>query len=90
MWRLESQNKNAQQIADLAGSMFDKFVAFTEDMVRLDKHLQTARGTYDKAFNKLSSGTGNLVKRSADLKKLGAKTSKTLPVELVQNEFEEE
>jgi DNA recombination protein RmuC len=88
MWRLDSQNKNAQNIADLAGKLYDKFAAFTDDMIKLDKNLATARGTYDKAFNKLKSGKGNIVKRAEELKRLGAKTAKSLNVESIEAEFE--
>ena len=34
-------------------------------------------------MNKLSSGKGNLIKRTETIKKLGAKTNKSLPQEFI-------
>ena len=34
-------------------------------------------------MNKLSSGKGNLIKRTETIKKLGAKTTKSLPQEFI-------
>jgi|AntAceMinimDraft_17_1070374.scaffolds.fasta_scaffold00132_27 DNA recombination protein RmuC len=79
LWRQEKQNKNAIKIAQQAGDMYDKFVSFLEDFKKVGDQIKTVQGTYDKAENKLSSGTGNLIKRSENIKQLGAKTSKILP-----------
>lgn len=44
----------------------------------IDKNLNSTRVAYDNAMKKLSTGTGNILKRITDIKELGAKTSKTL------------
>ncbi|MFA6036603.1 MAG: DNA recombination protein RmuC [Legionellales bacterium] len=87
IWRFEYQNRHAQQIATKAGDLYDKFVAFTEDLDELGKKLQSCVTTYDKSYNKLSTGKGNLVKRAEDLKALGIKNSKHLTIE-AQEEYE--
>ncbi len=46
-------------------------------------------GNYLKAMNKLSDGRGSILKRTEDLKELGAKATKSLPVDLVREEIEE-
>jgi len=79
IWRQEKQNKNAMEIAQQAGNMYDKFVSFLEDFKKVGDQIKSMKGTYDKAENKLSSGTGNLIKRAKNIKELGAKTVKTLP-----------
>jgi len=86
LWRMEYQNKNAQKIAERAGRLHDKFVAFIDDLTRLGQQMKTAQGTYEDIFSKLSEGKGNLVTRTHELKKLGAKTSKQLPVGLLEEE----
>ena len=54
------------------------FVNFSDDLITLGKQLNTAKGTYDGAMNKLSEGKGNLVSRSEKMRKLGLKTSKQM------------
>jgi DNA recombination protein RmuC len=84
MWRIEQQNKNAEEIADRAGKLYDKFVSFVSDLELIGSRLESTQGAYQDAYNKLSSGRGNLVKRAEDMKALGAKVSKSLPQNLVE------
>lgn len=65
------QNKNAQEIANLAGKMIDKFSELLKDMNSVQKSLSAA-------LTKLS-GRDNLVRQAERLQELGAKTSKQLP-----------
>jgi DNA recombination protein RmuC len=58
-------------------------VAFIADMETIGKNLETTRKTYDQATNKLYTGSGNLVRRAESIRRLGAKTSKELPQEIV-------
>lgn len=83
VWRLELQNKNTVEIARQGGLLYDKISAFVDDMTTLGNQLATTRKTYDKAMNKLSDGTGNILRRTETLKELGAKTSKSLPADLL-------
>ena len=79
IWRQESQNKNAVEIARQSGEMLDKFAAFVDDLISVGKGLVGAKDNYDKAMNKLTEGRGNLISRTEKIKKLGAKASKSLP-----------
>ena len=79
IWRQESQNKNALEIARQSGEMLDKFASFVDDLISIGKGLVSTKDNYDKAMNKLSEGRGNLINRSEKIKKLGAKASKLLP-----------
>jgi DNA recombination protein RmuC len=78
IWRQEHQNRNALEIAKKGGDMYDKFAAFAEDLLKLGVQMDTSKRTYDEAMKKLSTGTGNLVKRAADLKKLGVNSGKNI------------
>jgi DNA recombination protein RmuC len=78
IWRQEHQNRNALEIAKKGGDMYDKFVAFADDLFKLGSQMDTSKKTYDEAMKKLSTGTGNLVKRAADLKKLGINSGKNI------------
>jgi len=79
IWRQEKQNKNALEIAKQSGEMLDKFAAFVDDLISVGKGLVSTKDNYDKAMNKLMEGRGNLISRSEKIKNLGAKTSKSLP-----------
>ena len=81
IWRYERQNTNAQEIAERAGKLFDKFVGFLDSMEEIEKYLSKTRNAYESALNKLSRGRGNLIGQSENLRKLGAKTKKRIPLQ---------
>ena len=83
LWRLAQQNQNANEIADRAGALYDKFVAFVDDLEEVGGRIDATRKSFEKARNKLVSGRGNLVKRAEALRELGAKTSKKQNTKLV-------
>lgn len=83
IWSYESQNKNAKIIAQKAGSLYDKFVAFVGDLEEVSQKLNQSHHTFNEAFSKLYTGRGNIMSRVQDLKKLGAKTTKSLPESLL-------
>ena len=83
LWRYADQNINAQQIAEKAGKLYDHFVLHIEALEDIGKHLDKSKDAYDTAFKRLSTGKGNLVKRSEELKTLGAKTKKALADKLL-------
>lgn len=84
IWRNERQEQNAQEIAKRAGDLYDKFVGFVGDMEKIGAHITKTQSSYDDAMKKLSSGTGNLVKRADDMKKLGIKTKKNIEKMLLE------
>ncbi|MGH7269992.1 MAG: DNA recombination protein RmuC, partial [Polyangiaceae bacterium] len=83
VWHVERRNRNAEEIAERAGKLYDKFVGFIGDMQALGGQLEKARSTYDDALGKLSKGAGNLVRQTEMLRTLGAKAAKALPPMLV-------
>ncbi len=83
IWRQENQNRNALEIARQGGQLYDKFVAFSEDLIKIGENLATTKKNYDQAMNKLSSGKGNLVNRADKLRELGSKATKILDQRLL-------
>ena len=83
MWQQESQKKNVLEIARQSGALYDKFCNFVDDLKGIGKSIEQSSKKYDDAMNKLSSGKGNLIKRTETIKKLGAKTTKSLPQEFI-------
>jgi DNA recombination protein RmuC len=49
VWQVEHRNRNAEAIAERAGSIYDKFVEFIEDMDHVGHRLEQARTSYDRA-----------------------------------------
>ena len=83
LWRYADQNINAQQIAEKAGALYDLFVLHVEALEDIGKHLDKSKDAYETALKRLSSGRGNLIKRSEELRTLGAKTKKVLADKLL-------
>ena len=79
LWRYADQSRNAQVIADKAGGLYDQFVRYIESLDEVGKHIAKSQEAWDTAHKRLSSGKGNLVRRTEELKKLGAKAKKSLP-----------
>jgi DNA recombination protein RmuC len=86
IWKQEQQTRNAIDIATKAGSLYDKFVGFITDLKKVGDNLDRARDSYTEAFGKLSSGSGNLIGRVENLRKLGAKTSKRIEDKFITEE----
>ncbi len=85
IWRYEHQNKNALEIAEKAGALYDKFVGFVADLEKIGDQIDNTRKAYEGAHNKLSSGKGNLVARAQNLIDLGVKSRKQLPAKVRQD-----
>lgn len=83
-WKQEYQTRHVMDIATKAGDLYDKFVGFSEDMITLGRHLDSSKKFYEESMKKLSVGSGNLVRRVEDLKKLGAKASKSIDANLLK------
>lgn len=80
LWRQDDMKRNVIEIATESGKMYDKFVGFVDDMNKIGRSIEQTQNAYDSAIKKLRNGTGNLISRAENLRKLGAKTSKRLAV----------
>lgn len=83
LWTRDKQTKNALKIAEEGGKLYDKFVGFVNDMQTVEQSLGKASEAYASAMSKLHNGRGCIVSKVENLKKLGAKTSKTLPSDML-------
>jgi DNA recombination protein RmuC len=89
MWRQEKQTRSVQEIARQSGLLYDKFVAFVEDLRSIGQRLDLARSAYDDAMNKLTSAArpgDTLIGKAEKIRELGAKNTKTLPSDLTSEE----
>lgn len=83
IWKQEQQTRNAIDIATKAGQLYDKFVGFVSDLQKVGEQLDKSQKVYQDAMSKLSVGSGNLVGRVENLKKLGAKATKSIDEKLL-------
>lgn len=84
MWRHDDQSRHAAKIAVEAGNLYDKFVGFITDMSGVEAKLNQAIAAHQTAMRKLHTGPGNIVRRIENLRTMGAKVSKSLPREIVE------
>jgi DNA recombination protein RmuC len=85
IWKRESQTKNQQKLVEETGKLYDKIVLFLESFEKVGKELNQASNAYEEALDRLSEGNGNIIRKTENLKKLGAKVTK----EIGQNLLEE-
>jgi DNA recombination protein RmuC len=83
IWRYEYQNQNAQEIARQGGAMYDKLASLAESLEKVGRQIGQLQDSHQQAMRQLSSGSGNLLGRAEKLRKLGAKSSKSLPGHLL-------
>lgn len=81
IWKVDRQNKNVFEIAEEAGSLYDKFVGFLEDLKKIGKYIDLTQKAHEEAFKKLQFGNGNLIGKAEKIKKLGAKTKSTKQID---------
>ncbi|MFK7971429.1 MAG: DNA recombination protein RmuC [Bacteroidia bacterium] len=79
IWKLERQNRNAEEIARQGGLLYDKFVGFVEEMDKTGKHIDQASRSHENAMRKLRDGRGALTTRAEKLRELGVRNAKNLP-----------
>ncbi len=79
LWKQDRQEKNALEIAKRGGLLYDKFAGLLKDLQHLGNKLEDAQKAHEDVIKKVSEGRGNLIDQVEDLKRLGAKTEKSLP-----------
>lgn len=76
LWKREYQNRNAMEIAERGGQLYDKFVSLSETLRVLGDNIEKTQKSYNTAMNQLQEGKGNLIGQVEKLRELGAKTKK--------------
>jgi len=89
VWAVHKQNRNAQEIARRAGLLYDKFAGFVENLKLVGDRLRQAQQSYESAFSQLSTGAGNLLRQTDQLRELGARNTKQIDRELLEQSDEQ-
>ena len=97
IWTQENQRKYALEIAKQGGQLYDKFVGFIDNMVKVGRSLDTAKSTYQDAMHQLvkhnangSYNAGTIVGQAEVLKNLGATVSKQIPKNILDMALKED
>jgi DNA recombination protein RmuC len=72
LWRTESQNQNARDIAEEAGKLLEKLATFVADLDAVGDRLAKAQDAFTSARAKLATGRGNVLGRAERIASLGA------------------
>lgn len=83
LWRQERQARNVKDVMKRGALLYDKFVGFVSDMEKVGKSLQNARDAHSDAMDKLAKADGNLIGQAEKLKRLGVRSTKSLPANLL-------
>lgn len=86
IWKQEKQKRSVLEIARQSGLLYDKFCAFVDDLRQLGQRIDQTQQAWGDAMNKLTDAKrkgDTLIGKAEKIKELGAKTSKSLPQELL-------
>lgn len=78
MWRRDAVDRNAQNIADKAGKLYDKLVGFVESFEKVGTQLEKAKETWGDAQKQLTAGKGNLISIGLKMKNLHINSKKDI------------
>jgi len=78
LWQNERQQKNAFEIAELAGKLYDQMALMIGSFNDVGDKLDKAQNAYKKTIAQLSDGRGNVLRKAEQLKELGAKSKKNI------------
>ncbi len=85
LWLKDDQTKNAMDIADRGGKLYDKFVAFLSSLDELGKHLEKTQDSFSRAHKQLYSGSGNLIRQTEKLRELGVNARSKIPEKFIND-----
>tara|TARA_E500000178_G_scaffold87386_1_gene86085 strand:- start:1361 stop:2323 length:963 start_codon:yes stop_codon:yes gene_type:complete len=74
IWRLEKQNKNSKEIAEIAGNMFDQIARTINLLEKTESSLNKSFENINMTKNYIKEGKNSLYSRANQMKELGAKT----------------
>lgn len=79
VWDIEKRHRNAEEIAERAGALYEKVAGFLGTMDKVGTSLDRAQQDFTRAKEQLSTGRGNVIRQVEMLRELGAKSGKSLP-----------
>ena len=74
IWRLEKQNKNSKEVAEIAGGMFDQIAKTLNLLDKTEASMIKSVENINQTKKYIKDGKGSLLSRANKMKELGAKT----------------
>ena len=74
IWRLEKQNKNSKEVAEIAGGMFDQIAKTLNLLDKTEATMIKSAENINQTKKYIKDGKGSLLSRANKMKELGAKT----------------
>ena len=78
IWKLEKQNKNSKEIAEIAGGMYDQIVKTINLLEKTETTIAKSLESIEQSKNYIMSGRGSLYSKADKMKDLGANTKSKL------------
>lgn len=88
IWKQEKQKKSVLEIARQSGLLYDRFCAFVEDLQSIGKRIEQTQTAWNDAMRKLTTSQkkgDTLIGRAERIRELGARTSRLLPRDLLDD-----
>jgi len=79
MWRQDAQNKNAMQIAERGGKLYDKLAGALQDFRKINDQIARLQEVYNTVDSRLYTGRGCVASQAEKLRELGVNAKKKLP-----------
>lgn len=79
MWQTEDQTANTLRIAEFGTKLLESLTAFLADLDAIGTGIDRARGSYESAVKRFTSGNNNVVRMAERLHELGLKSKKKMP-----------
>ncbi|MBU2957469.1 DNA recombination protein RmuC [Paracoccus sp. 1_MG-2023] len=81
IWAVERRESNAMEIARRAGALYDKVAGFVDAMEGVGRALDQANKAHGQAMDRLSRGSGNVIRQVEMLRGLGARATKQISLD---------
>ena len=78
IWRLEKQNKNSKEIADIAGGMYDQIAKTINLLDKTGESKNKSLNNIDLTKNYIKDGNNSLFKKATRMKDLGVSTNQKI------------
>lgn len=81
IWTVERRKSNAMAIAGRAGQLYDKLHGFVSAIEDVGAALERAQKSHATAMDRLTRGSGNVIRQAEMLRELGARTQKRIELD---------
>ena len=80
IWKLEKQNKNSKEIAEIAGGMYDQIVKTVNLLDKTETTISKSLESIEISKNYIMNGRGSLYSKADKMKELGANVKSKLSI----------